>query len=126
MENIHAFLTAITKLGVPTFEQFQTIDLYEAKNLRAVVDCIFAVSRHAAKAGFTGRLLGPRLAERRSMVFNARQLAEARNIIPKQAGFAARANASGVTYGGRREIVSKPVSLGDVVPGAGQVPRAAE
>lgn len=65
MENINAFLDALIKLGVPKHETFQTVDLYEGKNIIQVIDCIFAFSRHAVASGFQGPLLGPKLAEKR-------------------------------------------------------------
>jgi hypothetical protein len=65
MENINAFLDALIKLGVPKHETFQTVDLYEGKNVVQVIDCIFAFSRHAVASGFQGPLLGPKLAEKR-------------------------------------------------------------
>lgn len=70
MENINAFLEALIKLGVPKHETFQTVDLYEGKNVVQVVDCIFAFSRHAVAAGFQGPLLGPKLAEKRVVLFD--------------------------------------------------------
>jgi hypothetical protein len=54
MENINNFLVAIEKLGVPKHDSFQTVDLYEEKNMGQVVQTIFALSRHATKHGFTG------------------------------------------------------------------------
>ena len=36
MENINSFLAAAGKYGVPTTDLFQTVDLYEAKNMNAV------------------------------------------------------------------------------------------
>jgi transgelin len=108
MENINTFLTAISAMGVPKFEQFQTIDLYEGKNLKAVVDCLFSVSRNAAKHGYEGPTLGPKLADKRSISFTQEQLNEAKNTIPMQAGFTGGANASGVNFGKSREIISKP------------------
>lgn len=69
MENINNFLTAIAEMGIRPFETFMTVDLFEAKNMGQVVDCIFAVSRlieinhrTAAKNGFEGPRLGPKMA----------------------------------------------------------------
>jgi hypothetical protein len=61
MENINNFLLALDKLGLPKHEMFQTIDLYEAKNMGSVIDTIFAFSRHAHAKGYTQILLGPKL-----------------------------------------------------------------
>ncbi|KAI8587887.1 calponin homology domain-containing protein [Geranomyces variabilis] len=112
MENISSFLTAIaTHLGVPPHDSFQTVDLYEAKNMNQVVDCLFSISRHAAAKGLLDdntQVLGPKLAEKREMDWSDEQLNAGRNVIGlqmgQQMGFTGGANASGVTYGGRREI----------------------
>jgi hypothetical protein len=63
MENINNFLIAIEKLGVPKHDSFQTVDLYEQKNMGQVLQTIFALSRHATKNGFTGPSLGAKLSE---------------------------------------------------------------
>lgn len=64
MENINSFLVALEMIGVPKFDQFQTIDLFENKNLGQVVLCISALSRHAQKHGYQGPSLGPKLADK--------------------------------------------------------------
>ena len=69
MENIHSFLVAIAELGVRPFESFQTVDLYEGKNIIQVIDCIFAVSRSAEKKGYQGPRLGPKLATANERAF---------------------------------------------------------
>ena len=51
MENIAKFLEGCERLGCPKHDLFQTIDLYENKNPGQVVDAIWSLSRHAAKAG---------------------------------------------------------------------------
>ena len=64
MENIQAFLIACESIGVRKSEQFQTVDLFEAKNMTAVVDSIWSFSRMAhAKKIITDPelLLGPKL-----------------------------------------------------------------
>jgi len=63
MENINAFLTAIEAMGIAKIDSFMTVgtgtsksrklfdadfplpDLYEAKNLVPVVDCILAIKK---------------------------------------------------------------------------------
>lgn len=46
MEVIGQYLDRISKLGVLSQESFQTVDLYEGKNMLQVIDSIFALSRH--------------------------------------------------------------------------------
>lgn len=51
MENISIFLRGAEALGVPKHDLFQTVDLFEKKNMTQVVDSIFAISRYGYKAG---------------------------------------------------------------------------
>ncbi|KAJ1557651.1 Muscle-specific protein 20 [Cladochytrium tenue] len=122
MENIASFLNRVERLGVPAHDRFLTVDLYEAKNLDQVVNCIFALSRHAAAKGFDGPVLGPKLANKNERNFSEEQLAQSRMIVPKLMSFTSKVGATPVT-GGRREIggtyVERPedgvaeLSLGD-------------
>lgn len=45
MENMNFFQTACKKYGVPDVDLFQTVDLYEKRNIPAVVQCIMALGR---------------------------------------------------------------------------------
>jgi len=45
MENIASFLNAAQTMGVRTNELFQTVDLYEAKNMSAVLVTLAALKR---------------------------------------------------------------------------------
>mmetsp|Transcript_44706 Transcript_44706/g.109719 ORF Transcript_44706/g.109719 Transcript_44706/m.109719 type:complete len:119 (-) Transcript_44706:77-433(-) len=45
MENIASFLEFAAANGVQSSELFQTVDLYEQRNVAAVVDCVLAVKR---------------------------------------------------------------------------------
>jgi len=45
MENIAAYLKACASLGLATHDLFQTVDLYEAKNMNQVVTNILALKR---------------------------------------------------------------------------------
>ncbi|KAJ3039095.1 Muscle-specific protein 20 [Rhizophlyctis rosea] len=134
MENINNFLSALTTLGVPKNDQFQTIDLFEGKNMNQVrilrhweisedssdidrpyiidqvVDTVFALSRNAVKSGFEGPLLGPKLADKHEVNFSDEALAQGRNVIGLQMGFAGGASQSGMTYGGRRQIHDPNIS----------------
>ncbi|KAI9342446.1 calponin homology domain-containing protein, partial [Zopfochytrium polystomum] len=103
MENIAAFLDRVEKLGVPAYDRFLTVDLYEAKNMDQVINCIFSLSRYAAAAGFDGPVLGPKLASRNERTFSEEQLAQSKNIVPKLASFTSKVGSTPLT-GGRREI----------------------
>ncbi|KAJ3070081.1 Muscle-specific protein 20 [Podochytrium sp. JEL0797] len=105
MENINNFLLAAEKLGVNRHELFQTVDLFEAKNMVQVIDSIFALSRVAESKGYTGQRIGPKLAEKQEISFSAEQLAAGRATVPLLTGFSGGATASGnAPYGARREI----------------------
>ncbi|KAJ3148170.1 Muscle-specific protein 20 [Geranomyces michiganensis] len=116
MENINSFLTAIAspQLGVPPHDAFMTVDLYEAKNMNQVVDCLFSISRHAAQKGLVDGtdVLGPKLAERREMSFSDEQLRAGSGVIGLQMGFAGGASQAGMGVG-RRQVVDSSVGTGD-------------
>jgi hypothetical protein len=60
MENISNFLRACRVLGVEEYEVFETVDLFEAKDLNVVVDCLYALSRTVQKKlpSFRGPFIG--------------------------------------------------------------------
>jgi transgelin len=105
MENINQFLAALDHIKVPKQDQFQTIDLYEEKNMTQVVHTLFAFARHAHQKDLTPILLGPKLSERHEVHFSDEQLAKGKTIIPLQAGFTGGANQSGMSFGGRRDVM---------------------
>ena len=104
MENIHRFLEAIKELGVRSFESFQTVDLYEAKNMDQVINCIFAVARNADRNGFQGPRLGPKMATANERNFSDEVLAEGKNVVPLLKGFTKGASQAGMTFGGKRQV----------------------
>lgn len=88
MENINRFLQAARKIGVPDPDLFQSIDLFEKKDLRQVEICLYAVSRHAQKNNlFKGPFIGPRLADQRKYEFTAEQTRRSKAYMPMQAGY---------------------------------------
>ncbi|KTW28134.1 hypothetical protein T552_01993 [Pneumocystis carinii B80] len=94
MENIAAFLEFVQKLGVPNYDLFQTIDLYERKNTYQVIQCIHSLSRYAVQnLGFHVPALGPKLATSRKIHFTEKQLNEAKNMTnTRQYGYVAGLN----------------------------------
>ena len=79
MENIAYYVEACASLGVPSQDLFQTVDLYEAKDMRAVVRNIHSLGRVVQRLeSFEGPCLGAKLAERNARSFSEEQLAEAR------------------------------------------------
>lgn len=45
MENINLFQKALKEYGVPDLDVFQTVDLWEQKDISQVTSCIFALGR---------------------------------------------------------------------------------
>jgi transgelin len=61
-ENISNFLAAAEKYGLRRTDLFQTVDLYEEQNLTAVVNTLHMLGAMAQKNGFSGPVLGPKIA----------------------------------------------------------------
>ncbi|XP_052808287.1 myophilin-like [Mya arenaria] len=106
MQNIERFNKAAEAYGVPIRELFQTVDLWERKNIPAVTLCIHALARIAqTKPDFTGPILGPKMAEAQDFNFTPEQLAEARNTVnTMQYGSNTGASQAGMNIGKQRMI----------------------
>lgn len=67
-------------LGVSEHDLFETVDLFEEKDLNVVVLCIFALGRtiQTTVPSFSGPTLGPRLATSNHREFTPEQLAKTR------------------------------------------------
>ena len=77
MENVEAYVRACTKYGVPAQDIFVTVDLFEGKNMPAVVRNLHSLGRVAQAKGFTGPTLGAKLATSNRRSFTPAQIAEA-------------------------------------------------
>lgn len=97
MDNINSFLLAVAKLGVPTEEHFQTVDLWEKVNLYSVQICLAALARKAPKLGHKG--FGPKEAESNPRNFTEEQLRQGEGIINLQYGSNKGATQSGQSFG---------------------------
>ncbi|KAI8617624.1 calponin homology domain-containing protein [Chytriomyces sp. MP71] len=105
MENINAYLQAAEKMGVNRHELFQTVDLFEAKNMVQVIDSVYALSRCAESKGYTGARIGPKLASKQEFHFSAETLAEGKSVLPILTSFKSGATLSGSSaFGSKREI----------------------
>ncbi|KAJ3219059.1 hypothetical protein HK099_004826 [Clydaea vesicula] len=110
MENIGNFLAKMSFLGVPAHSMFQTVDLYEGKNVIQVTQSIFALSRNVHQFGF--RLLGPKLAEKNERKFTEDQINQSKAAVPLLSGFVSK-NSSGITMGGVRQVYDPNLGVGD-------------
>ncbi|XP_074662489.1 myophilin-like [Tubulanus polymorphus] len=104
MENISAFQAAVKKYGVED-ETFQTVDLWQKKNISAVTKCIFALGRVAQKhPEFNGPILGPKESDANKREFTEEQLRAGEGHVGLQAGFAGGASQAGQSFGKQRMI----------------------
>ena len=79
MGNISLYLEACSTLGVPSYDCFRTVDLWEAKDLKQVVRNLHSLGRIAQSVpGFGGPHLGAKIATKNERQFSEAQLAEAR------------------------------------------------
>ncbi|KAI0978962.1 hypothetical protein GJ496_000786 [Pomphorhynchus laevis] len=53
-QNIDRFQDAVKKYGVATEQVFQTVDLFERKNIPQVTACLLELSRQSKIKGFSG------------------------------------------------------------------------
>uniref|UniRef100_U5EWN7 Calponin n=1 Tax=Corethrella appendiculata TaxID=1370023 RepID=U5EWN7_9DIPT len=106
MENINLFQQAIKAYGVPDLDVFQTVDLFEKKDIAQVTSTIFALGRATYKhPEFTGPFLGPKPADECKRDFTEEQLAAGQTIIGLQAGTNKGATQAGQNIGAGRKII---------------------
>uniref|UniRef100_A0A0X3PAW3 Transgelin n=1 Tax=Schistocephalus solidus TaxID=70667 RepID=A0A0X3PAW3_SCHSO len=106
MENINAFLDAIKNYGVPTADLFQTVDLFEKKDIGQVTQTIFALGRTCqTHPEYTGPTLGPKLAQENKREFTEEQLREGANVVSLQYGSNKGASQAGMSMGKQRMII---------------------
>jgi len=62
MENIGNYLAAAASFGMKETDLFQTVDLYEKKNMTAVLNHLYALGRLSSHLpGYSGASIGPRV-----------------------------------------------------------------
>lgn len=106
MENINNFQQAIKNYGVPDVDVFQTIDLYEKKDIATVTNTIFAIGRATYKhPEFKGPNLGPKPADECKRDFTEEQLKAGQTVIGLQAGSNKGATQAGQNIGAGRKIL---------------------
>lgn len=106
MENINMFQQAIKKYGVPDLDVFQTVDLYEKKDIAQVTSTVFALGRACYKhPEFQGPFLGPKPADECKRNFSEETLNAGQSIIGLQAGTNKGATQAGQNIGAGRKII---------------------
>ena len=82
MENIAHYLKATSEaFGVPGFQSFMTADLYENKNMGAVVTNLHALGSICQQRGVRGRTLGAKLATANHRDFTDEQLNAGKHVV---------------------------------------------
>ncbi|UJR35235.1 hypothetical protein I4U23_028000 [Adineta vaga] len=104
-ENVSAFQTAARSYGLPDSELFQTVDLFEKRNIPQVTQCIHALGRHAQKKKFTGPSLGPKMSDANQRDFTEEQLRAGQGMVGLlNDGMNKGASQSGQNFGLSRHI----------------------
>lgn len=105
MENINKFQEGCKKYGVPEIDVFQTVDLWERRNIPQVTQCIFALGRTAqVHTEWRGPILGPKLSDENKREFSEEQLRAGEGVINLQYGTNKGANQSGINFGNTRHM----------------------
>lgn len=105
MENVNRFQEAAKKYGVPEIDVFQTVDLYEKRNIPQVTQCIMALGRTChLHPEYRGPCLGPKPSEEHKREFTEEQLRAGEGIINLQYGSNKGATQSGQNFGNTRHM----------------------
>ncbi|KAJ8675016.1 hypothetical protein QAD02_010802 [Eretmocerus hayati] len=106
MENITKFQKAAMEYGVLDVDVFQTVDLWEKKDISAVVKTLYALGRETYKhPEFKGPNLGPKPAAECKRDFTEEQLNAGKTVIGLQAGSNKGATQAGQNIGASRKII---------------------
>jgi len=101
MENIEVFCKFCEAYGGSSF---QTVDLYEGRNMAAVLNSINVLGSEAQRHNFSGPTIGPKPTEKHRVEFTEEQIKAGKNVIGLQAGSNKGASQSGMAFGARRQI----------------------
>lgn len=112
MEQISLFLKAAEEYGITKTDMFQTVDLYESKDLAAVQRTLMALGCLAVTKS-DGCYKGDpswfhKKAKENRREFSEEQLNEGKNVIGLQMGSNKGATQSGLNYGQPRQIIGNP------------------
>ncbi|XP_074601316.1 muscle-specific protein 20 transgelin [Brevipalpus obovatus] len=105
MENLNSFQQAIKKYGVPDEDCFQTVDLFEKRNVPQVAQCLMALGRTSyLHSDFKGPYLGPKPSEECIRHFTEEQIKASKNVISLQYGSNKGASQKGQNFGNTRHM----------------------
>ncbi|EEC05988.1 calponin, putative [Ixodes scapularis] len=105
MENITNFQNAAKQWGVPEIDVFQTVDLWEKRNIAQVAQCLMAIGRACYNhPEYTGPCLGPKPSEEQKREWTQEQLRASEGIINLQYGSNKGATQSGQNFGNTRHM----------------------
>jgi len=104
MENIQIFLTAAEAYGVPRASLFQTVDLFEQRNMTQVLNCLLQLGSECQRYKFSGPTCGPKPTYENKREFTDEQLAASKAVIGLQAGSNKGASQAGMSMGATRHI----------------------
>jgi len=105
MENINKFQEAAKHYGVAEIDVFQTVDLYERRNIPQVTQCIMALGRTCyLHPEWPGPFLGPKPSEENKRDWTDEQLRAGETVINLQYGTNKGANQSGQNFGNTRHM----------------------
>ncbi|CAG0900529.1 unnamed protein product, partial [Darwinula stevensoni] len=106
MENINMFQNACKEYGVSDVDVFQTVDLWEKKDLAMVTTTIFALGRQTYKhKEYHGPHLGKKPSDENKRDFSEEQLRAGESVIGLQAGTNKGASQAGQSFGNSRHII---------------------
>ncbi|CAH1106290.1 unnamed protein product [Psylliodes chrysocephalus] len=106
MENINNFQAAIKAYGVADIDVFQTVDLWEKKDIAQVTNTLFALGRQTYKhPEWMGPYLGPKPSDENKREFSQETLRAGESIIGLQAGQNKGASQAGQNMGAGRKII---------------------
>lgn len=105
MENLAAVQKGMREYGVPEDELFQPVDLFEARNIKAVVKSLSALARTCLNKGFSGPAFGPKMSTENKREFSEEQQRALRDgQIGLQMGSNKGATQAGLNMGKPRSV----------------------
>ncbi|OWF41392.1 Calponin-3 [Mizuhopecten yessoensis] len=104
MENIEKFLKGAKCYGLTDNSLFQTVDLYEGRNMAMVIATILQVGTEAQRHQFNGPTTGAKPTTKHVVHFTKDQMRAGQGIIGLQAGTNKCASQKGMSIGAVRHI----------------------